>query len=175
MGGAFAAHCAGALPRSGETWRERPRARVEMARACPEGRSRHGRQCRCRCWDRAALSTRRWCADLVLIRATSSDDLVRSCGKSGQSRTVHVMTRLIRRVRHVVARAFWDASATGHVRCAPSRRCWICAGPCKALRFAPPARARGLRALTVPARRSRLGHYAMVGNLMTLSWTDLDR
>jgi hypothetical protein len=51
----------------------------------------------------------------------------------------------------------------------------LCSAPCKARRFAPPAHARGLRALTVPARRSRLGHYVMVGSLMTLSWTDLDR
>ena len=29
----------------------------------------------------------------------------------------------------------------------------LCSAPCKALRFAPPARARGLRAWTVPARR----------------------
>lgn len=29
----------------------------------------------------------------------------------------------------------------------------LCSAPCKALRFAPPARTRGLRALTVPARR----------------------
>jgi hypothetical protein len=39
----------------------------------------------------------------------------------------------------------------------------LCSAPCKARRFAPPARARGLRALTVPARRSRLGHYVMAG------------
>jgi len=39
----------------------------------------------------------------------------------------------------------------------------LCSAPCKALPFAPPARARGLRALTVPARRSRLGHYVMAG------------
>ena len=51
----------------------------------------------------------------------------------------------------------------------------LCSAPCKARRSAPPARARGLRALTVPARRSCLGHYVMVGSLMTLSWTDLDR
>ena len=51
----------------------------------------------------------------------------------------------------------------------------LCSVPCKARRFAPPALTRGLRALTVPARRSRLGHYVMVGSLMTLSWTDLDR
>jgi hypothetical protein len=51
----------------------------------------------------------------------------------------------------------------------------LCSAPCKARRFAPPARARGLRTLTVPARRSRLGHYVMAGGVMMLSWTDLDR
>jgi hypothetical protein len=51
----------------------------------------------------------------------------------------------------------------------------LCSAPCKALRFASPVHLRGLRALTVPARRSPLGHYVMVGSLMTLSWTDLDR
>ena len=39
----------------------------------------------------------------------------------------------------------------------------LCSAPCKALRFAPPPRARGLRALTVLVRRSRLGHYVMAG------------
>ena len=34
----------------------------------------------------------------------------------------------------------------------------LCSAPCQARRFAPPAHARSLRALTVPARRSRLGH-----------------
>jgi hypothetical protein len=37
--------------------------------------------------------------------------------------------------------------------------------PCKARRFAPPAHARGLRALTVPARSSRLGRYVMAGGV----------
>src|SRR5256885_745482 len=41
--------------------------------------------------------------------------------------------------------------------------------PCKARRFAPPAHARGLRALTVPTRRSRLGHYVMAGGVMALA------
>jgi hypothetical protein len=41
--------------------------------------------------------------------------------------------------------------------------------PCKARRFAPPALTRGLRALTVPARRSGLGHYVMAGGVMALS------
>ena len=50
----------------------------------------------------------------------------------------------------------------------------LCSAPCKARRFAPPAHARSLRALTVPTRRSRLGHYVIAGSVMTLSWTDLD-
>jgi hypothetical protein len=48
----------------------------------------------------------------------------------------------------------------------------LCSAPCKARRFAPPAHARGLRALTVPARRSCLSHYVMAGGVMMLSWTD---
>ena len=48
----------------------------------------------------------------------------------------------------------------------------LCSAPCKARRFAPPAHARGLRALTVPARRSRPGHYVMAGGVMALSWTE---
>jgi len=51
----------------------------------------------------------------------------------------------------------------------------LCSAPCKVRRFAPPAHARGLRVLTVPARRSCLGHYVMAGGVMALSWTDLDR
>jgi len=50
----------------------------------------------------------------------------------------------------------------------------LCSAPCKARRFAPPALTRGLRALTVPARRSRPGHYVMAGGVMTLRSTDLD-
>jgi hypothetical protein len=44
----------------------------------------------------------------------------------------------------------------------------LCSAPCKARRFAPPAHPRGLRALTVPARRSRLGDYVMAGGVMPL-------
>jgi hypothetical protein len=45
----------------------------------------------------------------------------------------------------------------------------LCSAPCKARRFAPPAHARGLRALTMPARRSCLGNYVMAGGAMTLA------
>jgi hypothetical protein len=48
----------------------------------------------------------------------------------------------------------------------------LCSAPCKARRFAPPALTRGLRALTVPARRSSPGHYVMVGVVMMRSSTD---
>jgi hypothetical protein len=51
----------------------------------------------------------------------------------------------------------------------------LCSAPCKARRFAPPAHARGLRALTVPARRSCSGNCVMVGGVMLRSWTDLGR
>jgi hypothetical protein len=37
----------------------------------------------------------------------------------------------------------------------------LCSASCKALRFAPPAHPRGLRALTVPARSPSLGHCVM--------------
>jgi hypothetical protein len=49
----------------------------------------------------------------------------------------------------------------------------LCSSPCKARRFAPPARARGLRALTVPERRSGPGNHVMVGEVMMRSWADL--
>jgi hypothetical protein len=49
----------------------------------------------------------------------------------------------------------------------------LCSSPCKARRFAPPARARGLRALTAPARRSGPGNHVMVGKVMMRSWADL--
>jgi hypothetical protein len=42
----------------------------------------------------------------------------------------------------------------------------LCSAPCKARRCATTAHARGLPALTVPARRSCLGHYVMVGVVM---------
>jgi hypothetical protein len=51
----------------------------------------------------------------------------------------------------------------------------LCSAPYEARRFAPPAHARGLRALTVPARSSGPGYYVMVGVVMMRSWTDLDR
>jgi len=43
----------------------------------------------------------------------------------------------------------------------------LCSAPCKALRFAPPAHSRGLRALTMPAHRSRSGYYVMAERVLS--------
>jgi hypothetical protein len=43
----------------------------------------------------------------------------------------------------------------------------LCSAPCKARRVAPPAHARGLRALTVPPRSSEMGNCMMAGGVMT--------
>lgn len=136
--------------------------------------------------DRAALSTKaaNCAADLVLNRGHFVRTIwSRSCGKSwSQSRTRSARddaTDPASEVVTIVAR-FWariratSCTSSDAPTITPSMLD-LCSAPCKARRFAPPAHARGLRALTVPARRSRLGHYVMVGSLMTLSWTDLDR
>jgi hypothetical protein len=136
--------------------------------------------------DRAALSTKavNCAADLVLNRGHFVRTIwSRSCGKSwSQSRTRSARddaTDPASAVVTIVAR-FWariratSCTSSDAPTITPSMLD-LCSAPSKARRFAPPAHARGLRALTVPARRSRLGHYVMVGSLMTLSWTDLDR
>ena len=121
-------------------------------------------------------------ADVVLNR----DHFVRmiwsrSCGKSwSPSRTRSTRDDAARQVcaaLTIVARAgvhiramIWTTSNASTI---PRSMLDLCSAPCKARRFAPPARARGLRALTVPARRSRFGHYVMVGSVMVRSWTDL--
>ena len=136
--------------------------------------------------DRAALSTKavNCAADLVLNRGHFVRTIwSRSCGKSwSQSRTrsarddatdpapavVTIVARCWARIRTT------SCTSSDAPTIAPSMLD-LCSASCKARRFAPPAHARGLRALTVPARRSCLGHYVIVGSLMTLSWTDLDR
>ena len=172
---------------SRKPWRERPRcARWKWPRACPEGSLAMAVSVGVGADDRAALSTKavNCAADLVLnrghfVRTTWS----RSCGKSwSQSRTRSARddaTDPAPAVVTIVAR-FWariratSCTSSDAPTITPSMLD-LCSAPSKARRFAPPAHARGLRALTVPARRSRLGHYVMVGSLMTLSWTDLDR
>ena len=95
----------------------------------------------------------------------------RSCGKSwSPSRTVpRVLTRPDTACASRVIVAHFEVSdvstimATLETLAITQLMFVLCSAPCKARRFAPPARARGLRALTVPARRSRLGQYVMAG------------
>lgn len=75
------------------------------------------------------------------------------------------MNRIITyRVISVCARQYDPVPFAGLTPMAPAitrSRLALCSAPCKALRFAPPAHARGLRALTVPARSPSLGHCVM--------------
>jgi len=136
--------------------------------------------------DRAALSTKavNCAADLVLNRSHFVRTIWScSCGKFwSQSRTrsarddatdpasavITIVARFWARIRATICTSS-DSPTITHSMFD------LCSAPCKARRLAPPALTRGLRALTVPARRSRLGHCVMVGSLMMLSWTDLDR
>jgi hypothetical protein len=82
----------------------------------------------------------------------------RSCGKSwSSSPTVsHVMTQPDPAfvIAHFEARDVSPIRATLDTSAITRLMFDLCSAPCKARRFAPPARARGPRALTVPARRS---------------------
>ena len=100
---------------------------------------------------------------------------LRSSGQSCPARAGNPGPELRSFVAHFEVRNVSTIMATLEALAITQLMFVLCSAPCKARRFAPPAHARGLRALTVPARRSRLGHYVMVGSLMTLSWTDLDR
>jgi hypothetical protein len=136
--------------------------------------------------DRAALSIKvvNCAADLVLNRGHFVRTIwSRSCGKSwSQSRTRSARddaTDPAPAAVTIVARFWARIRATSWTSSDAPTITWsmldLCSAPCKARRFAPPAHLRGLRALTVPARRSCLGNYVMAGGVMRLSWTDLDR
>ncbi|SRR6266511_2409953 len=74
--------------------------------------------------------------------------------KSGGSRALHSMSTCGR--REVIT-----SGVTSTPSAITTTMLHLCSAPCKALRFAPPARTRGLRALTVPARRRSAGIYVM--------------
>jgi hypothetical protein len=86
----------------------------------------------------------------------------RSCGKSwSSSRTVpHVMTQPDTACASRVIVAHFEISDMSTIRTTLDTSAItqlmldLCSAPCKARRLAPPAHARGLRALTMPARRS---------------------
>jgi hypothetical protein len=48
----------------------------------------------------------------------------------------------------------------------------LCSAPCKALRVAPTALTRGLRALTVPARSSPTSNYVMAARMTAAKSVD---
>ena len=168
----FAARCRRRCRSGGrKPWRERPRcARPKWPRACPEGsltpwlslslqvvgHSMFGGEKR-RVF--AASNALDCDSDLPddpvpfvrkMLPATRSHS-ARAC------RPVAVL-EMVARARRIRCRLAADREViTSGVTSTPSAitttMLHLCSAPCKALRFAPPAHARGLRALTVPARR----------------------
>ena len=158
------------VPRSEqETWRERPRcARCKWPRSCPEGSLTP--------WLPVSMSV--VCASVlapgiaanqVQIRARNGVQIfrtirARSCGKSwlqSRTRSVHDQANDPVSAANTIAARLWPRIRT--MRWASSEAPTItpsmldlCSASCKARRVAPPARTRGLRALTMPARRSIL-------------------
>ena len=132
------------------------------------GRSRHGCRCLCRLPERRC-SVPRIAANQVRVRALNGAQIfrtiwTRSCGKSwSQSRTgsardqaidpAFAVNTICARFRpRIRARSCTSSDATTITLAMLD----LCSASCKARRFAPPAHARGLRALTMPARRSVL-------------------
>ena len=162
-----------------------PGARAGNGRArVRRGRSRHG----CRCpvsVVRASVVGPRIAANQVDMCARNGTHIFRtiqsrSCGKSWSPNctpSAHddAPDAAFAIVGHFEARNVSTIWTTSDAPAITQLMFDLRSAPCKARRFAPPAHARGLRALTVPARRSRLGHYVMAGSVITLSWTDLDR
>ena len=132
------------------------------------GRSRHGCQCLCRLPERRC-SVPRIAANQVRVRARNGAQIfrtiwTRSCGKSwSQSRTGSARDQAIDpafAVNTICARFRPRIRArsctSSHATTITLAMLDLCSASCKARRFAPPAHARGLRALTMPARRSVL-------------------
>ena len=177
---------------SRKPWRERPRcARWKWPRACPEGSltpwlsvSGVGRpRVAPPCPRKRRESVPHMCARESEPDSSGRSGPVRAGNPGPRSRTRSarddaadpapaVASRSLHAFGHARVSTIWTTSDAPAIT---QSMLDLCSAPCKARRFAPPAHARGLRALTVPARRSRLGHYVMAGSVMTLSWTDLDR
>jgi hypothetical protein len=128
------------------------------------GRSRHG--CRCRVSVvsvvRAPLVGPEAAAKQVHMCARNGTQI--SSGQSGPARAGNPGPELRSFVAHFEVRNVSTIGATLDTSAITRLMLDLCSAPCKARRFAPPVHTRGLRALTVPARRSRLGHYVMAGD-----------
>ena len=169
----FAARCAGAgaAIRAGNHGVSDPAARARCGPApVRRGRSRHGCLCRFRVWEAASSAARS--AACLLHRPRSIATQIfrtiwsRSSGKCWpQIGRVHARlpgqfrpgNRGFKRacIFDVGLRSRGGHHTWNHVDASAitAAMLHLCSAPCKALRFAPPAHARGLRALTVPARR----------------------
>ncbi len=168
-------------------WRERPQcAHCQWPCACPEGSLTP--------WLSVSVSVLMIASPPSTKAVTCAADVVlnrgnfvrtiwsRSCGKSWL-RNLHAFSgrRRGHGVRGVHDRCTpWSAHRSDdldHVGCADHHMldAGSVLGTVQGSSLRSARAARGLRALTVPARRSRLGHYVMAGGVMTLSWTDLDR
>jgi hypothetical protein len=152
------------------------------------GRVAHAMACRCP----VSSSERLWSVpESLRIRSTCArgtdadlpDDLVpfvretwsRSRARSARPDATDTSVRALTNAAPVSARMKATiCTSSGAPPITPSMLD-LCSAPCKARRFAPPARARGLWALTVSAHRSGLGQYVMAGGVMANSWTDVDR
>jgi hypothetical protein len=158
------------LPRSEqETWRERPRcARCKWPRACPEGSLTPWLSVSCVGRLSVCGRSRRRRESSWYLRAERREDLLDNPGALvreiliTKSHWFRARSRDRSGVRgHTIGARFWP-----HIRatsCTSSDAPTItpsmldlCSASCKARRFAPPAHTRGLRALTMPARRSVL-------------------
>jgi hypothetical protein len=133
------------------------------------GRSRHGRLCRCRLSSTAGSAARSaaWLPHRTCLIATQIFRTIWSClsGNVGHKlvafarafRPVVVLESSVSRASHSMSTCGCrDVSISGFAStpaAITTTMLHLCSAPCKALRFAPPARTRGLRALTMPARR----------------------
>jgi hypothetical protein len=143
--------------------RERPRcARPMWPRARPEGSltpwlslsqsvsAMVGRAARSALYSRAIASTFSWRNWPCISRNCRS----RSEASSRALCTANVYRKSSRKSCRMLCRSsIVCGSRASEATAITKPMLHLCSAPCKALRFAPPARTRGLRALTVPARR----------------------
>ena len=106
----------------------------------------------CMMRDRRRMVTRKWAACAA------------GCRRRADARACRVRGRLPSTSQHascLFARVLSASFPPGYRAAITSRHCGAVLDVVKVLRFAPTPRARGLRTLTTPARRSRPGFYVM--------------
>ena len=167
----FAAHCrCRCRCGDGKPWRERPRcARPTWPRACPEGSLTPWLSLSLQVVGHSlfgAEKRRVFAASNALdCEADLPDDpvlfvrrmLAANCSRSRALPWPLAVQEMVVRAGCIRCRLAAVEVITSGATSTPSAitttMLHLCSAPCKALRSAPPARTRGLRALTVPARR----------------------